>query len=439
MLHSPKDSRTRRPKLGEPPQVSAESSCSSSQDCERRWLTTDVGNAPYPAGSFRAVHGVYNIGIMKKYPLWLFGLLVTIFVCSDAQKISSTWPIVEEPSGTLRIAAAFGLEGGLAAIGLRIQNNSKEQIVIDWTRCNIITPAGESTEIIWSGPNTIPPNAYIISAIAPASGEKIRVKPDDRISIYLIWRDSRREYQARWTWSAPPEVADFALSVSPQELQLKPGKTARATISIQRLGGYPIPVKLSPEDIPYGVQAEITPSVTASPTSSLELHIAPEAAIGTHRISIVGETLEYGFRRTAHLTLVVLQPTFTMKVSPLEIYLISGERATINITFDREIGLSEPISLKIENVPEDVVALLDPPTWVTGDKATLTIITTPTTSFGIHTISIVAATDKVQRVATVEVTIIPQELVRTISMLIIIVGISLLAILGLSLVIPLIR
>lgn len=73
--------------------------------------------------------------------------------------------------------------------------------------------------------------------------------------------------------------------------------------------------------------------------------------MGTHRARVFAEVAEYGLRASAELSIVVLQPVFTMMLSKNKFYLISGESGTIIIRFNQEPDFFNPIFLKFDGTP----------------------------------------------------------------------------------------
>jgi uncharacterized membrane protein len=172
----------------------------------------------------------------------------------------------------------------------------------------------------------------------------------------------------------------LAVAVNPTTLNVAPGGTGSAALTITRGGTFSGPVTLSQSGAPAGVTVTPTPSTlgVGSTASTINVAVAGTVAVGSYPIAIsaagTGVTTA-----TTNLNLVVVAGgagSIALSASPTTLTAAVGAAAvTSTITIARTAPFTGPVALAVTGAPAGVQAAVNPAS-VTGTTATLTVTST---------------------------------------------------------------
>jgi hypothetical protein len=136
------------------------------------------------------------------------------------------------------------------------------------------------------------------------------------------------------------------------------GLPATLTVTATRAPGFTEEIALSPGTLPANVTAALKPIPKGANEVKVQLTAAANAALGSFPISVVGKT-KYNnkeFAVTSVPASVVVALPFTLKVEPLPVKLLPGNKAKIKVTAERKGGYQGPIAVEVRNLPANVTA-----------------------------------------------------------------------------------
>jgi len=208
-----------------------------------------------------------------------------------------------------------------------------------------------------------------------------------------------------------PTIApqDFAISISPPVVNVLPGGSGSATLTIFSLNGFSSAIALSSSG-PSGVSLSfsqnqlIPPPGTSRPyteagSSTLSISVSSWVAAGLYPIALTGTSGLLGASQSAivhstQLTLQVLAPKdFTVAVAPSIISIQPGTSTTSTVTVTSFGGFAYPVALTASGTPTGVSLSFspNPMTQTSGGAATstLTISVSSSTSSGTYPMQII--------------------------------------------------
>jgi len=171
---------------------------------------------------------------------------------------------------------------------------------------------------------------------------------------------------------AVTEKPPFALAAKFDQPELLRGSPASVTITATRSAGFTEEIALSAN----GVPANVAPALKNIPKDQNEVKVqltpAANAAIGSFPLSFTGKAKfnNKDFTVTSQPTPLNVVMPFDLKVEPLPLKLIQGDKAKVKVSATRKAGYKGVIALELRNLPVNVTA---PKSTLTADQMTLEI------------------------------------------------------------------
>ena len=173
---------------------------------------------------------------------------------------------------------------------------------------------------------------------------------------------------------------NFTLTSSPYTVNLAPGASATATVTLAPLNGFSSTVDLTATVVsaPAGVTAVLGSStLTGAGQTTLDIATTSETPGGSLVVAVSGTG--GGLKHTAYLHLEL--PDFGLSATPASLYVNQSGSAKGTIVVDPLNGFLSPVSLAITGLPPLVSGSLAPATAGGASKLTLTAgLTAPTSS-----------------------------------------------------------
>ncbi|MBB5066052.1 S53 family peptidase [Granulicella mallensis] len=139
---------------------------------------------------------------------------------------------------------------------------------------------------------------------------------------------------------------NFSLSATPSKIELKPGETSQATITVVPTNSFNGAVNLAVTILgaPAGVTATLSPSsITGTGSSTLNITTTSAAPAGNILIEISGSS--EGISQSAYISLGL--PDFGLKVSPTTLYINQDDFTTASVTTASENGFDGNVKLSL--------------------------------------------------------------------------------------------
>jgi len=157
------------------------------------------------------------------------------------------------------------------------------------------------------------------------------------------------------------------------------------------LSPYPDAVGLYLLRVPDGLTVRLGTAVTiptpAGVTVSAVLSAAPELAGGEHVVVI--EARGGGVTRTLTLRVTHQRPYFTLTAVPAAITLTEGSAVTVTLQAMGFYGHSDPIQVRLDQVPPGLLCTLSAATISAAGQVSLTLQDTPDLSAGVQALHII--------------------------------------------------
>jgi len=177
----------------------------------------------------------------------------------------------------------------------------------------------------------------------------------------------------------------YALSASPNSLNLAQGNQGTSTIMITPENGFSGNVSLSASGLPSGVTATFNPN-PATGNSTLTLTASATATPDTATVRVIGTS--GNLTQTTTLTLTVPPgPSYTLSASPNSLTMTQGSQGTSTIMITPENGFSGSVSLSASGLPSGVTAAFNPNPSTGSSTLTLTASGTATSFSGTVTVT----------------------------------------------------
>ncbi len=175
-------------------------------------------------------------------------------------------------------------------------------------------------------------------------------------------------------------MPNFALSASPITLNLTPGQTATAAVTLSPTNGFGAAVDLAVNVIgaPAGVSATLD-GLTLTGAGQTTLNVETTAATpgGNFVIAVTGTS--GGIMHTAYVQLAL--PDFSVTAAKPAIYVNQSNTTTDTIAVNAINGFASPVTLALTALPPLVSASFSPVTTATTSQLTLSAgVTAPTSS-----------------------------------------------------------
>ncbi len=179
----------------------------------------------------------------------------------------------------------------------------------------------------------------------------------------------------------------FTISAAPASQTVAQNSSTTFTVTIAGVNNYTGTVSFSVTGLPAGATASFAPpSVVNAGTSVLTITTAATTAQGSYPLSIVGNDGTVG--HTAHVTLVVGNPDFTLAVSPASQSVIQGNSASYTVTQTAVNNYAATVSYSVSGLPAGATATFTPASVATSGTTTLSVSTATTTPAGTYQLTI---------------------------------------------------
>jgi uncharacterized membrane protein len=200
----------------------------------------------------------------------------------------------------------------------------------------------------------------------------------------------------------------YRLSLNPTILTIARGGRGSTDLGIERLVPHVTSIQLIEQNPHAGVHlsfATLTPDVGVS-NVPIAVSVDPSTAAGTYSITIFGQW-QNAFR-SADLEVRVVDPDYTLSVSPARLTIIRGNSGTATVNINRVAG-SEFVSLTPQNVPNGFSVSL-PVQPVVSSSVPVPIAVNASVTPGTYTFQIVGNASGVRRTVDIVVDVIDPPL-----------------------------
>jgi hypothetical protein len=162
----------------------------------------------------------------------------------------------------------------------------------------------------------------------------------------------------------------FSLEVAPLTRTIAPGGTTTYTITLTSLSGYAGDVQLSASALPAGLLPPATATFLPNPatvplggqiTSTLTIDNTAAVPEDTYTITVSGQdTISAAISDSNDTELIVIQPTFTVAVTPPLRTIAPGQTTTYDVTVESVSGYSGSVTLSHAGLPGAVTGTFLP-------------------------------------------------------------------------------
>ncbi len=204
----------------------------------------------------------------------------------------------------------------------------------------------------------------------------------------------------------------FKLESTELEKEINAGSTVRSEISAQPVGGFNAPITFSVvSELPDHIQVLFNPRTISLPgKTTLSIEVPPTASPQQFELIIRGagggksESIIFKVSVFENLT-----GDFSIKVSPLDQTIYTGEKAVFDILAEGWDGFNEIITLGLEGLPGDLKTSFITDKLRNGEKSILTIESTVDTLPSEHNFFITARAQKTTKKIPVKLVIIQEK------------------------------
>ncbi len=205
------------------------------------------------------------------------------------------------------------------------------------------------------------------------------------------------------TVTAPPPIADFDMSLTPNPLTIERGSSKSTTLGITRTQPQVGAIQLQGQNVPAGVNLSYSANPANGNTSDITVDVTTAALAGIYTFPISGTW--QGITRQASLTLTITDPVYDLTAAPSSLTIARGAAAGLTLSVTRSSPSVGGINLSTQNVPNGVnVTLIG--TILTGATLPVVIAASPQALTGQYTFQIIGNAVGVRRVIDVSLTII---------------------------------
>ena len=165
---------------------------------------------------------------------------------------------------------------------------------------------------------------------------------------------------------------DFTLRVSPTSRAIDNGATGQLTVDLTRTN-FTGPVTLSLENVPTGMSATVTPSVTTGNSATLAVSVGTTVTPGTtYQLTVVASAPGLP-TRTATANIHLNAPNFQLQVMPNDITVVAGGAShQVAVHISERRNLTQPISLTASGMT-DITVSFNPASSATADSSVVTV------------------------------------------------------------------
>ena len=201
-------------------------------------------------------------------------------------------------------------------------------------------------------------------------------------------------------WNNNAGQPDFTVSAGPASQIVAQNSSTTFNVSVTAVNNYTGTVSFSVTGLPAGATASFAPpSVVNAGTSVLTITTAATTAQGSYPLSIIGSDGTVG--HTAHVTLIVGNPNFTVAASPTSQSVIQGNSASYTVTQTAVNNYAATVSYSVSGLPAGATAAFTPASVAASGTTTLSVSTAATTPAGSYTLTITGTDGTLTHTASV--------------------------------------
>lgn len=184
----------------------------------------------------------------------------------------------------------------------------------------------------------------------------------------------------------PPPVPDFSIGALPTSVNTVAGSSTGSTVTLSSLNSFSGSVNLAATPAIAGVTTSFTTNPVAlssggSMQSTLKISTASAVTPGTYTLTLTGTSGSLSHQTAVKLTVTapIVNPDFSILVSPQSISTSKGHAATATITITSLGGFSSAVNLSVHGKPSGVSLTLtpNPVTPPSGSSVTSKLTLTP--------------------------------------------------------------
>ncbi|HET9838516.1 MAG TPA: protease pro-enzyme activation domain-containing protein [Candidatus Angelobacter sp.] len=183
------------------------------------------------------------------------------------------------------------------------------------------------------------------------------------------------------------QAMDFSVAATPSSQSVVQGNSISYTVTQTAINNYAGTVTYSVLGLPGGATPTFTPAtITGSGTATLSIAVATTTPAGSYPLTISGT--DGTLTHTASVTLVVLQPDFSLAASPATQSINVGGSTSYTITQSALNGYTGTVSFSVTGLPAGATPAFTPASVTGSGTATLGISTTTSVAPGTYGLTI---------------------------------------------------
>jgi subtilase family serine protease len=181
-----------------------------------------------------------------------------------------------------------------------------------------------------------------------------------------------------------PPAPDFAISVSPNSLQINVGSSKTTTVTLTSIAGFNLPITISSRS--SWVSQQTSPVTSPYAPITLTISVPTGTAQGTYPIAITG-TSSSNIQHSTTINVQVTNPDFSLTANPTSLNIRHGNSGTTRITVNSIQNYAGSPTLSAKAPTSITVSFRTNPVKA-GSYSTMTIKVGSTTARGPYTISV---------------------------------------------------
>lgn len=196
------------------------------------------------------------------------------------------------------------------------------------------------------------------------------------------------------------QSVDFSISAAPSSQSVLQGNSTSYTITQTAINGFSAIVGYGVSGLPTGASASFNPAnVTGAGTTTLSVTTATTTPVGSYTLTILATDGVNNHSTT--VTLVVLQPDFSLSASPAAQSINVGGSTSYNITQTALNGYAGTVSFSVSGLPAGATPTFTPASVSGSGAATLGIATTASVAPGTYGLTITGTDGTLSHAASV--------------------------------------
>ena len=209
-------------------------------------------------------------------------------------------------------------------------------------------------------------------------------------------------------------VEAFTMATTPA-VTGRAGQTVRGQVSITRTPGFTAPMTLSLTGLPTGstpVFGTVPPDATSSVPYTFTAPADTPPRVYMAQLTATGNAVTRSVPVTFTIDAPLPTPELSLQLSATALSMQSSATATVDITINKNAGVTDDVALSASELPDGVTATFAPAA-VSGRASQLTLTSTSARAVTNRTVTISATANGVTRTAALTLTVLPPDFTIT--------------------------